>query len=131
MTRRPPGSTRTYTLFPYPTLCRSSETTSKHAFALGQTGTPPGTPSVSGPPLTPTPDASAWAISATSISAGGITYPAIVITGAVDSPNADNVVFDYRVYSVGAGSEDNWISAGIDGPSTVRKEIASVTGATH
>src|SRR3546814_3878426 len=62
------------------------------------------------------------------ICAGGITYPAIVITGAVDSPNADNVVFDYRVYSVGAGSEDNWISAGIDGPSTVRKEIASVTG---
>src|SRR3546814_1156376 len=42
-----------------------------------------------------------------------------------------NVVFDYRVYSVGAGSEDNWISAGIDGPSTVRKEIASVTGATQ
>src|SRR3546814_18604551 len=42
-----------------------------------------------------------------------------------------NVVFDYRVYSVGAGSEDNWISAGIDGPSTVRKELASVTGATQ
>src|SRR3546814_13924527 len=53
------------------------------------------------------------------------------MTGAVDSPKADNVGVDVRGYSVGAGSEDSWIAAGIDGPSTVRKEIASVTGATQ
>lgn len=113
------------------TFTARSETTAKHAFALGETGTPPDTPSVSGPPSTPTPDAPAWSISATSIAKDGITYPALVVTGAVDSPNADNVVFDYRVYVPGAGSEDNWISAGMDGPSTVRKEITSVTGGTQ
>lgn len=113
------------------TFTARSETTAKHAFALGQTGTPPETPTVSGPPLTPTPDPMAWAISANSIAAEGITYPALVVTGDVDSPNADAVVFDYRVYAAGAGSEENWISAGMEGASTRRKEITSVTGNTQ
>src|SRR3546814_10573225 len=40
MIRRPPGSTRTYTLFPYTTLCRSLELTSAQLRSLGGSRTP-------------------------------------------------------------------------------------------
>src|SRR3546814_1700120 len=51
MLRRPPRSTRTDTLFPYTTLFRS--TSSKHAFALGQTTTPPPPVTLTAPDLKP------------------------------------------------------------------------------
>src|SRR5690606_35409806 len=60
-------------------ICRS-ETAAKHAFALGQTTTPPPTPGVSGPPLVPVPSASEWSVSATAISADGVSRPALVIS---------------------------------------------------
>src|SRR3546814_20457519 len=38
MIRRPPRSTRTYTLFPYTTLCRAARAGNPHAYRVARTG---------------------------------------------------------------------------------------------
>ncbi len=107
-----------------------SETAAKHAFALGQTTTPPPTPGVSGPPLVPTPASGDWAISATSISSGGVTVPALVITGAAPT-SVEQVVFEYRVYTgAGMSPDEGWAAAGTELPQVTTKVISTVQAGT-
>ncbi len=109
------------------TLTCRSETEGKHPFALGQTTTPPPTPGVSGPPLVPVPAVDAWEITATSLTANGVTVPTLVVEGTVDIGTAEAVIFEYRPFASGQGVDDGWIAAGVEPPTVRKKEIASVT----
>lgn len=109
-----------------PTFTARSETAAKHAFALGQTTVAPPTPGVSGAALVPMPGSSAWAISGTSISPTGQPIAALVVTGAVDSPVAEQIVIEYRPWASGQLADYGWISAGVFAPDTTRVIINSV-----
>jgi trimeric autotransporter adhesin len=112
------------------TITARSETAAKHAFALGQTTTPPPTASVTGPPLVPTPASGDWAITALSISSGGVTVPALTIEGVAPT-SVENIVFDYRIYTgPGMDPEAGWIGAGIEPSLTTKKTISSVQSGT-
>ncbi|WP_294191121.1 hypothetical protein [uncultured Sphingomonas sp.] len=107
--------------------CRT-ETPGKHAFALGQTGTAPPTPSLGDPGVDRTaPDADDWSLAGASLTSGGGSVPAIVFTGTPGPLAASSIVFEYRSYVAGAGIDDGWLSAGVDLPTATRKEITSVT----
>lgn len=110
------------------TMTARSETPAKHAFALGQTTTPPTTPGVSGPPVVPVPGELAWEIAATKLASGdgGAELPALVIEGAADAGSAEAVVFEYRAYAEGQASDAAWIAAGVEPASATRKEIVSL-----
>lgn len=109
------------------TISARSETGAKHDFALGRTGTPPPTPGVTGDDLAnvPAPAPDAWEAEGAVLSAGGVSTPAILVTGAADNANCDAVIFEYCP----DGSAD-WRAAGAEPPATRRKEIASVTAGT-
>jgi len=71
-----------------------TETESKHAFALGESTTPPPTYSPTPPDLTPpTPDAALWDLVA--LPATELT-PAFAIQGVCEFPGADDVLLEYR-----------------------------------
>ncbi len=107
--------------------CRT-ETAGKHAYALGQTGTPPRTPDLSIPAIdTTAPAADDWTASGGTLSGSGGAIPALVVTGTPGPLVADAIIFDYRPAVAGTGSEDGWVGAGLELPTTRRKEIASVT----
>ncbi|WP_342249390.1 hypothetical protein [Sphingomonas sp. OTU376] len=112
------------------TMTARSETPGKHPFALGQTTTPPSTPALSGPPLVPVPGAAAWDISETGLTKDGVTFPALVVTGAVDAGSAESVVFEYRRFVNGQAADANWSVAGVEPVTTARKEIAGVLPST-
>lgn len=81
------------------TLNLASETTAKHAFALGQSASPPPAPSLRGVDLSsvPAPGVSAWAVSGSYVDDGaGAQVPDIVISGACDLAFADAIVFEYE-----------------------------------
>ena len=83
-----------------------TETYSKHAYALGQSTTPPAPFSLTPPDLKPpAPIATSWAASGTTTGEG---LPAIIVVGESDMPSADAVLIDYR--KVG---EDDWNRAAI------------------
>lgn len=83
-----------------------TETYSKHAFALGQSTTPPAPFALTAPSLKPpAPDLDDWAVTAVSTGQG---QPAIVVAGSNGYPSADAILIDYRV----AGSAD-WTSSTI------------------
>lgn len=109
-----------------PTITARSETAAKHAFALGQTTTPPPTPGVAGPLLVPVPADGAWAITGTEVRVGETTSPAIVIAGATDSPVAETVVFEYRVMIAGQGGDAGWQGAGEEPPTVTGKAITGI-----
>ncbi|KQO50655.1 hypothetical protein ASF14_11265 [Sphingomonas sp. Leaf257] len=114
------------------TFTARSETNAKHAFALGQTATPPPTPGVTGQPLVPVPAVDAWAITATSIISQAQTVPALVVTGTVDAGTADAVVIEYRPFVSGQAANVGWSSAGIWSVGANRVEITSVrSGAAY
>lgn len=74
-----------------------TETDSKHAFCLGQTGTPPPLPSLNAVDTLPTPpDAADWVIAGGTVAGPGGTLPAIGLTGAVTDPNAIGIIVEYR-----------------------------------
>lgn len=109
-----------------------SETDGKHAFALGQTTTPPPTASVA--PYDPTvtaPAASDWTLTGTTLTANGVSIPALVLTGLVALATAEAAIFDLRPYVAAAGIDDNWIGAGIESPTINRKEFTGVTPGTQ
>ena len=112
------------------TLSARSETAAKHAFALGQTATPPPTPGVSGPPLVPVPSPNAWAITATSLISQAQTAPALVVSGSVDASTADAVVIEYRPFASGQSIDAGWTSAGVWSVGASRAEITSVRSGT-
>jgi hypothetical protein len=103
-----------------------SETFAKHAFALGQTGTAPGTPSVSGPPLVPVPGNSAWAlVGGTIASTSGTTIPVLQVTGSADASTIDAVVFSYRTSQSETAAAGPWIGVTVQAPTI---ELLNITG---
>lgn len=77
--------------------CRT-ETSGKHAAALGTTGTAPPVPTVTGNDLRApaAPLVSQWAIESTTETVGDYTNPLVRVTGSADdNPAASNVIFRY------------------------------------
>ena len=94
------------------TMTARSETAAKHAFALGQTGTAPPTPSVSGKPLLPIPGPAAWAATGGVVTAAnGTTQPVINLVGAVDAEAVDSVVIEYRTSTGSLDTTAGWTTA--------------------
>lgn len=109
------------------TLELKTETPAKHSAALGQAGSAPPVPDTSVPDLTIlAPAPGSWTITGTSVTSGGVSLPALVITGASDNPNADAVLFEYRI--VGATV---WNPAAFEAAGTVRKEILGLSPSTN
>lgn len=94
-----------------------TETDSKHAFCLGQSGTPPVDPSLSAIDTLPTPpDAGDWDVTEGEVAGPGGTLPAIILIGAVTDPNAVEIIVEYREV----------ISAGVYGPpATVSRPVTA------
>lgn len=78
-------------------ICRT-ETDGKHAYALGQTNTPPADPSLTGvdPTVVPLPGDGAWQIVDGVVANDDGSLPAIVIRGAADLYDAVTIVVDFR-----------------------------------
>lgn len=104
------------------TFTAETETSSKHAFALGQSTTPPPPFTLTPPDLTPPPPNPAiWSLTATTV---GLGYPAIAVAGASEFPGADSVLIRYRV----VGSAD-WQDAGkVAAAGNIRRVITPVAG---
>jgi hypothetical protein len=114
------------------TLTCRSETASKHSFALGHGGTAPPTPDLSIPTVDlSAPDAADWTANGAVLSANGVSFPAVIVTGAADDRPMAGVLFEYRPYVAGADPEAGWSGGGLDGPGITRKEITSVTSGTQ
>ncbi len=107
-----------------------TETHSKHAYALGQSTTPPAPWSPSAPDLKPpAPVETEWSVSGTTSGEG---FPALLIAGESEMPSADAVVIDYRLHVDGQGVGDNWSNSAIlSGASTVRHVIAPLQNSTR
>lgn len=104
-----------------------SETDAKHAFAMGETSVPPPAPSltVTDPTVIAAPLVGAWNLTSDLFTDGGVSVPALVITGATDNTLADAVIFEFR--PVGA---TDWAGAGIEAANVTRKEITGLTNGT-
>jgi len=86
-----------------PNLTMRGETYAKHAFALGQTGAPPPPPSLTAIDLvSAAPTTAAWSATGATLTSAGVSIPAIVVTGAVENPNASHLVVRTRL-SAGPG----------------------------
>ena len=116
------------------TLTLESETTAKHPCALGQTGTAPPPPTLLAPGTADeaawhnsgfadlaAPAGSDWTLVGATLSSTSGSIPALVIEGTIGDPNADAVIFEYRL----AGGAD-WTAAGTEPALVIRKEIVSV-----
>jgi hypothetical protein len=92
--------------------CRS-ETDAKHAWALGQSASPPDSPSLTAvDPTPPAPEATEWtAVAGTVTGDDGSELPAIVITGAMTDGLADQIIIQHR--AVGA---TDWSDARVEAP---------------
>ena len=81
------------------TLTVRSETSAKHAWALGQTLTAPPDPQIGGADVLNggAPSGANWAaVGSTQTDSNGVTFPVITISGnSSDNPNADHVIFGY------------------------------------
>jgi hypothetical protein len=114
------------------TLTCRSETASKHSFALGKGGTAPPTPDLSIPSIDlSAPDAADWTANGGVLTANGVSFPAVIVTGAADDRPTAGVLFEYRRYVGGTDPNVGWSGGGIDGPGITRKEITSVTSDTQ
>lgn len=94
-------------------ICRT-ETDGKHAFALGQTATPPDTPALTGvdPNIVPLPANGAWGIVGGVVAGESGSLPGIVITGEADLYDAVTIVVDYReVFPTDPVTYGGWESA--------------------
>lgn len=114
-------------------VCRT-ETDGKHAFALGQTATPPDTPALTGldARIVPPPADDAWIIVSGSVVGPDGTLPGITIIGESDNPNAVSVVVEYR--EVIAGSPvtfGEWIAKSFPASSKVLVVSGLKPGATY
>ncbi|MDX3908428.1 MAG: hypothetical protein QHC67_01220 [Sphingobium sp.] len=83
-----------------------TETYSKHAYALGQSTTPPSPFSLTAPDLKPTaPLQTSWTVSGVTSGEG---FPALVVLGTSEMPSADAVIIDYRKSGV-----ETWTNSAI------------------
>lgn len=71
------------------------------------------------------PATSAWTVTATPITGGGVNIPALLITGACDNLNATSIEFFYRPTGT-----SRWISAGFRGVSTTSLYITAIQSGT-
>ena len=101
-----------------------TETYSKHAFALGQSTTPPAPFALTAPDLKPpAPIAASWAATGTVTGEG---LPAIAVVGESDMPSADAILIDYR-----KPDEDVWTrSVIVSANAPVQHIIAPLESAT-
>ncbi len=97
------------------------ETDGKHALALGQTGTAPPIVSLIYDSTVAAPDAADW-----NLRAGTAAIPSLVLTGAVGNPNAEAVLFEYRVVDTAS-----WTAAGVMAPTTTSTVITVPPGAEY
>ncbi len=107
-----------------------SETDSKHAFALGQTGIAPPTASLTYDSALSAPTGD-WTLTGTALSNVSGSSPALVLNGAVADPNADAVIIDYRAYTAGMAADEGWTGASTESPALTKKQITSVTSGTQ
>ena len=92
-----------------PTLTLRSETTAKHAYALGQTGTAPPAPSLTGYDLVSNaPNSPPWSAVGATITAGGVSIPAIILTGTMENLNASNLCIQIRTSAAGGSPAGPW-----------------------
>lgn len=117
------------------TLTLRTESSGKHAAALGQTATVPPTPALSTiSDEVAAPDAADWSASGATLTANGASIPAIVATrttGAIGNTNSDAIVFDYRAHVDGQSDADGWLGASFEAPDVTRKEFGTVTPGTQ
>ncbi len=110
-----------------PTLTFRGETPAKHAMIFALTGTTPPAPVITPPsPGLTAPLASDWAIEGATLSANGVSIPAVVVTGGVGNSTADSVAFELRPFVEGQGADAGWSAASIDPAQTTRKEFGAV-----
>lgn len=120
-------------------LTFESETTAKHAFALGQTGTAPPPPTLLPPGAADeaawhnagygdldAPDAGDWSLSTTVQQVGSTIVASLIVDGTVADPLADQVVFETRVYDAADGPDDNWSGASTEPATITRKPITGI-----
>jgi hypothetical protein len=50
-----------------------------------------------------------------------------LIAGASTEYGTEAIIFEYRVFDVGNGDDDNWLAAGTEGPTTTSKYIVGVS----
>ena len=92
-----------------PNLTMRSETYAKHAFALGQTGIAPPAPSLTGVDLvSAAPGSPPWTAIGATVSGGGVSIPAIVLTGLIENPHATNLVVQIRTSAAGGSPAGAW-----------------------
>lgn len=83
------------------TLTVRTETDAKHPFALGQTGSPPPTPSLTGVDVSfvNAPGAGDFSAVGTALTGASGSMPALVVSGIDDNPNAADVVVRYKIHT--------------------------------
>jgi hypothetical protein len=96
-----------------------TETDSKHAFCLGQSGIAPPLPSLSAvDTLPPAPDPGSWTASGGTLAGPDGSLPVLVLVGSVNDPNVIAIIVEYRL----VGSTGAWTSQEYP-PNTTRVEI--------
>lgn len=108
-----------------------TETDAKHAFALGQTGVAPLTAGIVYDTSVAAPAPAAWLLAGVTLTANGVSIPALVVSGAPDNVSADAVIFEQRPYLVGQTSDVGWSSASVEPADVARKEFGTVTPGTQ
>jgi len=83
------------------------------------------------PPALQPPIAGAWALSATTIAAGGVRVPALQIVGQTDDPAAGAVVFEFIQQATQPDANTPWTLAGTSRPDVTRLSIPVPSGGTH
>lgn len=111
------------------TFTVETETFAKHAFALGETTTPPAPWSPTAPDLKPpAPVQTEWTVSGTTSGEG---FPALLVAGDSEMPSADAIVIDYRLLTAGETPDAGWTNSAIlSAVDTVRHVIAPLESQT-
>lgn len=106
-----------------------TETYAKHAFALGETTTPPAPWSPTAPDLKPpAPVETEWSVTGTTSGEG---FPALLVAGDSEMPSADAIVIDYRLHSGNETATDGWTNSAIlSAVDAVRHVIAPLESQT-
>ena len=101
------------------TLISRTETDGKHAYALGQTNSPPDTPALSGgdASVVTAPYAGDWIATGAALTDNGVSVPAIIFVGSVSDPQVAQLLIRYRP----SGAAD-WISGPVH-PITDDEEV--------
>ncbi|PZQ55258.1 MAG: hypothetical protein DI555_07860 [Novosphingobium pentaromativorans] len=107
-----------------------TETYAKHAFALGETTTPPAPWAPTAPDLKPpAPIATGWTVAGTTSGEG---FPALLIAGESEMPSADAVVIDYRLHQENETATEGWTNSAIlSAVDTVRHVISPLQSETR